>query len=68
VSGAISPFSVFFFILCRRKISHLHNTGIFYSAFYSGEKEKVVFSDKAESCIVGIIASGITSPTSEVLL
>jgi len=31
-------------------------------------REKVVFSDEAESCIVGSIASGVTSCTREVLL
>jgi hypothetical protein len=31
-------------------------------------REMLVFSDEADSCIVGTIDSGITSPTSEVLL
>jgi hypothetical protein len=31
-------------------------------------RERVVFSDEAESCIVRSIASRVTSPTTEVLL
>ena len=31
-------------------------------------RKRVVFSDEAETCIVGTLDSGITSPTSEVLL
>jgi len=31
-------------------------------------RERVVFSDEAECCIVGSIATGVTSPTREVLL
>ena len=31
-------------------------------------RERVVFSDEAESCIVDSIVSHVTSPTTEVLL
>jgi hypothetical protein len=55
-------------MLYNRKTSHLEYTEIFYTGFCSGEKEKVVFFDKAKSCIVGIVDSGITSPTSDFLL
>jgi len=58
----------FFFILYRRKTLHLHNTGIFYTEFYSAESERVVFSDETESCIVGSISFGTTSASSEVVL
>ena len=46
---------------------HLQNTEIFYTEFYILVRESAVFSDEAGSCIVGHIASGINSPTSEVL-
>lgn len=55
-------------VLYTKKTLHLHNTEIFYSEFYSVRRERVVFSDEAERWTVGSIASGITSPTSEVLL
>jgi len=36
--------------------------------FYSAWRERVIFPDKAGCYTVGRIASGISSPTSEVLL
>ena len=60
--------SPYFLILYRRKFSHLHNTDIFYTEFCSVESERVVFSDEAESCIVGSVSFGTTSATSEVVL
>jgi len=59
--------SPFFLILYRRKTLHLHNTGIFYTEFYSVESKRVVFSDEAGSLIFGSISFGTTSATSDVL-
>ena len=50
------------------KTLHLHNTKIFYTGFCGVGRQRFVFSDEAERCIVGSRASGITSLTSEVLL
>jgi hypothetical protein len=52
------------------KTLHLQNTEIFFIEFCNvgRERDVLVFSDEAESCVVGGIAYGITSPTSEVLL
>jgi len=55
-------------MLYRWKTSHLHNTEIFHTEFRSAGRERAVFSDEAESCVVGSRASGITSSTNEVLL
>jgi len=56
-----------FLILYRRK-TYIYTIPGYFTVHFIVGKEKVVFSDKTESCIVGIIASGITSLTSEVLL
>ena len=42
--------------LYSRKYLRLHNTWIFHTEFYSAGWERVVFSDKADSCVVGSIA------------
>jgi len=55
-----SPFFLIFYI---RKSLHLHSTERFYTELYSAESERVVFSDEAESCIVGSISFGTTSAT-----
>jgi hypothetical protein len=60
--------SPYFFIFYRRVTLHLHNNNVFYTEVFSMERERVVFSDEAESCIVGSLSFGITSPTSDVLL
>jgi hypothetical protein len=60
--------TLYFLILYRRTTLHLHDIKIFYREFNSAESERVVISDEAESCIVGIISLGTTSTTSEVVL
>ena len=65
--GAIPPIPVFFDVVQKENLC-LHSTKIFYTGVYNGEKEKVVFFDKVESCIEGIVASGVTPPPREVLL
>ena len=57
-----------FLILYRWKTLHLQNNKIFHTEFHGAERERVVLSDEAESCIVVSLSFGITSPTSEVLL
>jgi len=67
MSGSLPPHSVLLDFVKKENFI-LHNNKIFFTEFYSTEIERVVFSDEAENCIVGSIASGKTSPTSEVLL
>ena len=59
--------SPYLLMLYSRKTLHLQNKNIFHTEFHSVGRERVVFSDEAESCIVGSRVSGITSPTSEAL-
>ena len=61
------PLSIIFDFVQMENFT-LHNTKIFYTEFCGAGRERVVFSDEAESCIVGSRVSGKTSPTSEVLL
>jgi len=67
MSGPIPPLYIPFDFVLKETL-HLHNTGIFHTEFHSAERERVVFSDEAESCTVGSRASDFTSPTREVLL
>ena len=57
-----------YLLMYSRKMLHLHNSEIFRTEFRSLERERVVFSDEAESCIVGSRISGTNSPIDKVLL
>jgi hypothetical protein len=55
-------------MLYTRENVQLQNPEILHTELYGAGWNKVVFSVEAGSCIVGSIDSGITSPTSGVLL
>jgi len=55
-------------MLYPKKTLHFHNNNIFYTEFHSAWRDSIVFSDEAESFIVGSRVFGITYRNSEVLL